>query len=425
MALSDGVADHLYLSLGNSDADLAWASNPVWIPAPYNARDAVGAPIPPPSPFQIAGVMIATKKYIVVDVLGSMAESVQTLWRFYIDTTDSETAAMAAASLAGRLRERRLPILPRPGRDPREEKSGWNLHARVHCRRPAADLHAGLQRLRAGAAGARQLAVPGGLVVQAIAASRNPDQTTDLYAISGDNLYYFASDNQQYHEDGPAGEGAFLLASPLFSGVRALFASAARDEDQGTDYVTVWGLNGGDQVFYLTCREDGVGDPRQWSAPIAIMSGVDAISPYLDRQYGANTFFAHDAQGLIKAIKSPTTGLWTRQRIALPANDPLSRAATPISSYTTHITVTDENGRQAANVPVSLSAASPTSVTINHLYYIVGPTPIVISTDELGAIAIVEPARTLAAARFTVSVEGQSHPRINPMDAPFQRNNRV
>ncbi|UUZ55752.1 hypothetical protein LP419_09595 [Massilia sp. H-1] len=36
MVLSDGSDDHLYLSLGNSDADTGWSDDPSWLACPFN-----------------------------------------------------------------------------------------------------------------------------------------------------------------------------------------------------------------------------------------------------------------------------------------------------------------------------------------------------------------------------------------------------
>ena len=58
MVVDDGTNDHLYLSLGNSDADTGWAQQPVWAPAPFNAKDGNGTRRTP-GPFQIVNVLIS------------------------------------------------------------------------------------------------------------------------------------------------------------------------------------------------------------------------------------------------------------------------------------------------------------------------------------------------------------------------------
>jgi hypothetical protein len=57
-----------------------------------------------------------------------------------------------------------------------------------------------------------RLNLPGGLAADAIAASRNSDNTSDLYAASHGGLYYFASSNQK---DGAV--GTLLVSNPLLS----------------------------------------------------------------------------------------------------------------------------------------------------------------------------------------------------------------
>src|SRR5262249_5111027 len=141
--------------------------------------------------------------------------------------------------------------------------------------------------------------------------------------------------------------------------------------------VVVWGLGGSDEVFYL--EFDSNFQPMS-AAPLPIVTGVDALSPYIDRLNSANTFFVHTASGLVKMIKSTTSTLWTQQNITLPPSAVMQNS-TVISSYTTQISVRDESGRPVQNLSVSLTAGTVTGVLINHLYYRVGLEPIDVVTD--------------------------------------------
>jgi hypothetical protein len=256
------------------------------------------------------------------------------------------------------------------------------------------------------------LHLPGGVVPDAIAASRNPDNSSDLYVAAQGRLYWFASDNQR---DGAT--GVLVATNALLAAVRSLYAYAADGA------ITVWGLNGSDQVFYLTCPLGQQAQSAAWNVPLPIMTGVDAISPFIDRGYSANTFFAHSGTGLLKLVKSPTTRLWGRRSITLPPSV-TTQPATPIHSYTTHIQVTDANGHAAANVAVSLTATNVTSVYVNHLYYVIGPSPIELTTDALGTITVVEATTTLTGTRFGVSVASQPAIAVNTMDTAWQRNSQ-
>jgi hypothetical protein len=181
------------------------------------------------------------------------------------------------------------------------------------------------------------LKLPGGLIADAIAAARNPDNSSDLYVAARGSLYWFASTNQKNQAT-----GVLVATSPLLAAVRNLYAYTADGQ------VTVWGLNGDDQVFYLTCPAGQQQAPAAWNVPLTILTGVDAISPFIDRNYNANTFFAHSGTGLVKVVKSPTTKLWNSRNITLPPAA-ATQPATAIHSYTTHIQVTDASGQQAPN----------------------------------------------------------------------------
>lgn len=412
MVINDGTNDHLYLSLGNSDSDQSWAKNPTWIACPFNAVDGTGAPIAPPSPFLIPGVFISEAtdgEYIVADTVRNPSEPVGVLSRYYINVatpvapvwTPHQFAADIQASGYQSCLGRTTQAF---GVDGIYTMGVIATTAQLMYTPLYNALTPGMPPLPS------RLNLPNSLTADAIAASRNADNTSDLYVAAQGSLYYFASTNQK-----DTAVATQLVTSPLLSGVRSLFAYAADGN------VTVWGLNNSDEVFYTTCPQAQVSMESAWSMPIAIMLNVDAISPYVDRAYNANTFFAHGSNGLIKAVKTPSTGLWSQRNITLPPSSN-TQAPVTVSSYTTHIQVLDASGLTASNVAVILTATSVTSVYINHLYYIVGPEPINVTTNQLGTVTIVETVTSLAGTRFTVVVDQNEPLAVNPVDAPFQRN---
>jgi hypothetical protein len=410
MVLHDGKNDHLYLGLANSDSDISWTDKPAWLPCPFNARDNSGAPIQPPAPFRIASIFISEatdKEYIVADVIRNPADRVGLLSRFYIDVSNPSSPVWTPHDLAIDIEAASY-----------SSCLGRTSHAfGVDGLYTKGTIGDSLQLIYTplynpfdpGTPPApSRLKLPEDVPADAIAASRRSDNTSDLYVVARSGLYYFASTNQR-----DEAVGTLLLTHPLLSGARFVFASETEDA------VTVWGLNASNQVFYSTCPVAQIASGAAWSRPIVVLAGVDAISPYIDRRFSANTFFAHSASGLIRMIKTPATGLWSRRNITLPPTAK-QQDARRISSYTTQIQVTGRDGRVAANVSVELTAVNVTSVYINHLYYVVGPVPISVPTDARGTVTIVETAHTLAGTRFIATVEGQTH-SINPMDAPFQR----
>lgn len=412
MVIHDGANDYLYLSLSNSDANLGWVDGPSWTAAPFNAVDGNGKPIVPPSPFRIVNVFLSEasdKEYIVVDTIRNPGQSGELLSRYYIDG----------------------PATGGPKWQPQDLAIDVQAKGYSSCLGRSAQAYGVDGLYTQGMVGTSaqliytplynafdpkmpplpsRLNLPGGLIADAIAAARNADNSSDLYVAAHGSLYWFASTNQK---DGATGVN--VASNPLLAAVRSLYACAADGA------ITVWGLNASDEVFYLSCPLGQQAQTASWSVPLPIMTGTDAISPFIDRNFSANTFFAHTGTGLAKLVKSPTTGLWSQRAIALPPSTS-TQPATSIRSYTTHIQVTDPSGQVVPSVAVAISATNVTSVYINHLYYLIGPSPIQVVTDALGTVTIVELTTTLAGTRFQVSVAEQAPIAVNTMDTAWQRN---
>jgi hypothetical protein len=412
MVVGDGTKDHLYLSLGNSDSNLAWAERPVWTAAPFNAVSGDGTPITPPTPFEVVNVFLSEasdKEWIVVDTIRNPGQSGALLTRYRIDATtpaapkwvpfdlDIDLQAAGYDSCLGRSAQAY-------GVDGLYTKGVVGSSSQLIYKPLVNAFDASLPPLSS------RLALPGGLAAEAIAAVRKADKTSDLYVAAKNGLYWFASGNQRDNST-----GVLVASSLLLSAARSLYAYAA------DGFVTVWGLNSNNQVFYLTCPLGRESEGAAWNVPLPILTGVDSISPFIDRNYSANTFFAHSGTGLLKVVKSPATGLWSQRRVTLPPSS-TTKPATPIHSYTTHVQVNEASGQAAPNVAVTLSASNVTSVYINHLYYIVGPSPIQVTTDALGTVTIVETATTLTGTRFQISAGSSAPIPVNTMDSAWQRN---
>jgi hypothetical protein len=253
----------------------------------------------------------------------------------------------------------------------------------------------------------------GDVIPDAIATCRRPDGDTDLYVAAKGVLYRFASDNQRNDAVADA-----LIMHSSFGAVTDLYAS----QDAGTDTVTVWGRNTDDAVFSTTYALDGRTGAKQWSLPLTLLAGVQQVAPLLGRTDGANTIVAHTAgEELRVGVRSPQTTAWSWRRITLPPSS-TTAPADKINSYTTRVEVRDEHHQAAATLPVVITAPSRTSVYINHLYYVVGPTPITVPTDATGTITVVEAVPRLTGTRFSFAVAGAGAPatEVNPMDKAFK-----
>jgi hypothetical protein len=401
MVLSDGSDDHLYLSLGNSDADTGWSDDPSWLACPFNPDFSAT-----PDTLQIASILIsdASDRYeIVVDIVANPGDAAPVLRRFYLDLrTPGAPEWIAHAGGAGPLADGHISCLGRAGH-PSAAEGLYTLGTFQGKRRlQYAPLHG---QDGEPAAPSCRLRLPDERVPDAIAACRNPDNTSDLYVAAGDGLYYFAGGSQH---DGPAVE---LLRSKLFEAIVALRAVLAGDK------VVLWALNAHGELFHVSCPHPHAGRAAAWSHPLCVLSGVTAVSPFFDRLHGALVVLARTGDGLLKSVKSPVTGLWNRRSIALPPSS-LLQPALSTASYVTCIRINDMTGKPAGHAPVTLSASSVTSVYINGLYRIVGPVPISVLADAAGALTIVEQVDGLAGARFQASAGGSSL-SVNPMDDAF------
>lgn len=413
LVVGDGAGSSLFLSLGNSNTDTSWLGKIAWTRYPFDN------PATPDSGVRIANVLLSetadSKQYIVVDTLRDPSSPEKLVSRYYLNPAAPNgqpvwqphdvAIDLEAASYVSCLGRQYLPNSPhQPTIDGLYTAGQVDGHAQFTFQ-PLYDVFNPQQP----AAPAR-LQLPEQAVATSLAACRLPNLSTDLYACSGNVLYYFASSNQA--DEATAVQ---LVQDPAFEGVTKLYAARSNNA------TLVWGLNGNDELFYLTCpagQEQAT--PSAWSRPLPILTGVDMFSPYLDVADQSNTFFAVAGNTLQKLVKSPATTLWRVQSIALPS--PNAVDTQEYDSYTTRILVTDSDTNQAlAAVPVTISAATRAAVYINHLYYVLGPEGVQVDTDELGSITVIEWVSGLTGTPLSVSAGAGATTEVNPMDAPFAK----
>jgi hypothetical protein len=401
MVLADSQDDHLYLSLGNSDADTSWAAAPPWTSFPFDNPD----PGHRLSPVKIVNLFISEASdgdYIVVDVLTNQASSQPTVFRYYIDPDMDDGYAWHPHDLAADVQaDRYLSCLGRRAGDVVD-----GLYTAGHVGTAAQFIYQPLYNVyNPGIApSVTRFSLPGGLQPEAISTCRREDDSADVYVTAGGGLYLLDASHQK---DGAV--GLHLVDSPRLAGVTDLFATADGDS------VVVWGLNASREVFYASCPAANVRDVTEWSVPVPIVSGAEQVAPYLDRANSASTFFCHTGTNrLSKLVKSPVTGMWASRDITL--EPPASRPADRISAYTTVLQVTrDADGQPAAGVPLTITATNVCGVRINYLYYVIGPTPVEVTTDNQGTVTVMEPADSVSGTRLVVTLDG-SETQINPMD---------
>ncbi len=395
-------ADNLFLCLGNSNSDMSWLKAPSWAYVGYDSSATA------PSPFVIANVFISETldgQFIIADL-----DNQQVVDRFYITpgasqwwnnnslpidlNTSDYMGCIGRASTGG----------PVDGM-----YTGGSIDGTaqlIYC--PVYNYFGN------SAPSPSTLFLPGNLIPQAMAAFRNgsSNETSDLLVTSDDgetgSLFYFAYDKQGNHSD-----GVLLFQDSLL--VRVSYLQAVLND--GT--LTVWGLSGADELFYLTCPYT-LGKPGAWSTqtPLPIGTQVDLVSPYVNISNNANTIFAVAVNTLYILTRSPQTGLWSTSIVTLPP--PLSDSPSlTYNSYTTTIQLLDENNQPLTNTPLMLGANTQAAFYINNLYYVLDTTTVPVNTDSSGNITIIESITDLTGTMLYVSQDGTGAVAINPMNTAF------
>lgn len=402
MVISVGGNDNLFLCLGNSSADISWSTAPVWVYAGYDS----GATAP--VPFLIANVFISETldgQFIVADLDNQgivdrffIAPDTSQWWNnnsLPIDLNTSDYfGCIGRASVGG----------PVDGM-----YTGGTIDAKpqlIYC--PVYNYFGN------SAPNPSTLFLPGGLVPQAMAAFRNGSSQgfSDLLVTAESDgsgcLYYFAYNNQ-----GSNATGVLILQNSLLVNVSDLQAVLS------DGILTVWGINGADELFYLTCPYT-LGSPGAWSEqnPLPIASNVDLASPYVNLSNNGNTIFAVSVNILFILSRSPQTGLWTTTQVVLPAPENNAPALT-YNSYTTTIQLLNEYNQPMANTSLMLSSNTRATFYINNLYYVLDTTPIPVKTDPSGNVTIIEGITDLTGTMLYVSEAGSEVIAINPMDNAF------
>lgn len=404
MVVRSGAQDQLYLSLANSATDTSWTTQPSWTAFPFDD------PNHPLAKLRIVEVFIseaADAEYIVVDVLRDPDSPEPLLFRYYIDPAKSGGYAWHPHDLSIDLDANRYSSCL--GRQSGQTIDG--LYTAGSVNGSAQLVYQPLYNVWDPAIPAppARLTLPGNKVPDALASCRNTDESTDLYVASQGALYYFASGNQK---DGA--QGVQLASGLMFNGVTKLYAYTSRGK------IVVWGLNGSDQAFYISCAAGQQLAKGAWSVPVPIVTGVDLISPYVNRADSGNTFFAAGGDELYKLVQSTDTTLWTKQQITLPP--PSARTpAQKFSSYTTRLQLLDSSQQPVAGQPLLLSTKSRTAFYINHLYYVLDSTPISVPTDSAGSITLIECVENLTATRLSVSDGAGNSIEIDPMQKPLNK----
>ena len=412
MAVSSSGSDHLFVSLSNSNSNTSWIAQPSWVACPFDA------PNESQSTISITGILfsetINKQEFIIVDIDRSSVAAVKEITRYYIDPSKSSGTYWVRHDVPVDIQSGNYQSCV--GRKLKTSVDGVYTMGKSGTSAQLVYVPI-INAFGSGPPTPSRLALPGGIAASAIAAARNEVKnatlhgTTDLYAIGGSTLYCFSAQSQRIDGD----VGVSVLTNTVLSGTSQLIAMTH------SGVTTIWGRNRSDVVFYTSCSTEKAHVAGSWSVPIPILTGIENISAYVNRNDGGNTIFAAGGGKLQKLVQATatTSKLWQVQAITLAAQP--TQPSLSFKSYTTSLQLSNATNIPAHGVSVALSAKSRTPVYINGLYYTLGQVPLNVPTNNNGSLTIVETITNINGTILTVSVGGSAAVSINPMEKSFNK----
>lgn len=402
--------DYLYTSLNNDNSDEGWAGGGIaFTQIPFDDKDTThnyaGLPI--------ADIYIAQSgvtEFIIADIITN--PTLQTVSRYFVDPTkkiSGNSTAWNPHDLSGNLQSGKI----------------TNCVGRLQCKNKVdgvytigslvnnteivyTPIYNDLQRGVAVAPTYITLP-PNATPATTFMALSRPDATspfTDLFIATNGSLYFLTA-AQQAVNTAPV----LVYSNALLQNVEDLHVN------NGNGNVVVWGRNANQQLFYMECPVGSEAITTAWSYPIPILSNVIATDTYVNAQANNLVIFAHQMQAsvevLLQITQDPVTTGWQQRSILLPAThvDEMLEQ----TMYSTHVTFTDQYNNNQAFTPVSITATSPCSVYIEDVYYKLDTiNPVAITTDQTGAITIMQPVDGMGCACYVVAT-GDTSVEINPM----------
>jgi hypothetical protein len=405
MVVSSNGSDNLLACLYNDSANTSWIRAAKWDVFPFDAVSGHQGSI------TIVATFFAETdngQYLIVDINDSTNLSIKNIERYYVDPARATGTYWVKHDVPVDIEHGNYQSCV--GRVPRGYVDGVYTSGMASGTSQLIYVPI-LNVFGSGPPLPTRLSLSGGAIPSAIATSRDVDNTTDLYAISGTTLYRISAKDQIR-----ATPASPMMTNPYLSGTTTLTAM------NHNGVTTLWGKNGSNEAYYVSCPVSQLANPGSWSAPVPILRNVERISAFLNQQDGGNTIFASGGGKLYKLIQATDTAtkIWRSQQIVLPIvapNPPLA-----FNSYTTIVHVTNADGQQAGGAELTITTFTRTPVYINGLYYLLGPEAVRVRTDAAGTLTVVEATDDLTSGQLTISADGgATSVEISPMNKAFEK----
>lgn len=409
-------SDSLFLSFGHPNNSDAW-NNPIsWTAVPFDADG-----VTPPSPLTIADVYLmnlpsasggSPVENCFVDIIRNPSDQLHLLDRYYIKSDGAKkwvrhllAVDLKAGSIFSCLGRRPTDVIPGIYTFGAIGNTQELIYSPQYNRfRPAFPPPVS------------RLVLPP--ATTSIASCLNSAGFSNLFVAAPDGIHLFAPQNQLDQAKSLLIVPTTIVASQnILGGVTSLTASTVGSR------TVIWGINAARNLFQVYCKAGSESNPSSWSSPVTLCTGVEGFAFYLNLNAANNVLFAHlSGQKLLQFTQDPVTTSWSSRAISLPPTSPDD--VIEFNSFTTQITVQDDNGVPSRDSVVSLTSTSPVSVYVNNMYQILTPTvPINERTNDLGAITIIQEVQSLCAVGYQVQIAGDSSSPVNidPLSKAMQK----
>ncbi len=189
--------------------------------------------------------------------------------------------------------------------------------------------------------------------------------------------------------------GGFQVVADQIKDVHQLYIT----EDAGN--ISVWAMASPSRLYYIYGKRAKGG--YTWNDPILFNSGIIHIAPIRNKVTLANELFLVDqGENLIHCWQDPASTVWSQRTLNTKSDAFLLN----FDSFTTQISMTDQDGKILPAQNVSITSSEWLFATINgKVYSLDKDNPAIVPTDSRGMINIIQMTDHIAAPIFHLEAD--------------------
>lgn len=204
------------------------------------------------------------------------------------------------------------------------------------------------------------------------------NRSSDLYVGTNKGIFLF--------KGGKIENGGFQVVSDWIKDVHQIVVK------QTDDSISVWAMASPSNLYYIYGKKDG--DNYTFNDAIVFDSNTIHIAPMRKKNNNANELYLLNTdENIVHYWQDPNSTLWNKRTIKVKDEDFLLN----FNSFTTHITLTDQNGQALPHQKIQLKSSDWLFANINgKVYSLDKDVGTDVQTDFLGAINIIQMTEDIA-----------------------------